>query len=204
MTRKHECPDTGAARDSQWISLFKAYAHITAVVGEPSLADERLRQALDDGRLRHRVGCAYIGFPARLEVINRPAPSGFWCGRTGVTWREDFAIRTENAGGFYEAHRVDVFADDLFSLWPKVGPGSHSLLGGLSGRPRQYNREDILIEAAVFVVIHSLPKTQSKLIESLFEILGDRAPQLTLMKEIIGPFYTRIKSELDRKKTGRK
>ena len=58
--------------------------------------------------------------------------------------------------------------------------------------------------AAEHIHVEGLPESQSKLIEKLYEMLGDKAPGDTLMKEIIGPFYKRMKAADARRQSGRK
>jgi hypothetical protein len=61
-----------------------------------------------------------------------------------------------------------------------------------------------VITASAYVHEYGLPKSQAKLIEKVSEILGDRAPGDTLLKEIIGRYYKSIKAAEDRRKSGRK
>jgi hypothetical protein len=63
-----------------------------------------------------------------------------------------------------------------------------------SGRTRKYDREEIVTKASEYVYEYGLPESQSKLIEKMCEILGDDAPADTLMKEVIGRFYKRMKA----------
>ena len=115
MTGKHAQLDAAASKP-KWIPLFEAFDHVIRSVGARSSADAGLRQALDDGSLRHRVGCGR--FPAGQEILNEPAPAGFWRYPTRVRWGEDHAIGTGPSP--FVALRVFVAEDDLFKLWPPV------------------------------------------------------------------------------------
>ena len=200
MNAKH-AHTAAAASVPKWIPLLDAYAHVTRIVKAPASADVEIRQALDDGRLRHRVGLAYDGFPQRREIVNTTAPDGFWRSAQ-IHWADDRAIRSSPR---FEARRVVVAQQDLFILWPdeslisEAGDSSPK-----SGRKRKYDREDILTLAAEYFAEKGLPRSQSKLIEAVSLILGEAAPSDTQMKEIIGPFYKRIEEAYARKKSGRK
>jgi len=192
MTSKHAHTDASVSVP-EWIPLLDAYAHVTRIVRAPASAHVEIRQALDDSRLRHRVRLAYDGFPQRREIVNTTAPDGFWRSAQ-IHWAEDRAVRSSPR---FEAHRVIVAQQDLFKLWPdgslisEVGGGDSS---PKSGRIRKYNREEIVTKAAEYVYEHGLPENQSKLIEKMYEILGNAAPAETLMKEVIGSFYKRMKA----------
>jgi hypothetical protein len=198
MTGKHAHTDA-AVSVPVWIPLLRAYAHVTRIVGAPASSHVRLRQALDDRGLRHLVGLAYDGFPQRREMVNTTAPDGFWRSAQ-IDWAEDRAVRSSPR---FEAHRVVVAEQDLLKLWPE-----RALLPEVdaptSGRKRKYHREEIVTVAAEYIAEYRLPGSQSKLIDKVSTILGDAAPGDTLMKEIIGPFYKRIKAASDRRQSGRK
>jgi hypothetical protein len=183
-----------AVSEPKWIPLFQGYAHVNRIVwSQPA---DALRQALDDGRLRHRVGCAYTGFPQRRQLINISAPAGFWR-LAQVRWEEDAAVCTGSMR--FEAYRVVVAERDLFILWPGDPLIFEAGTDDSSARPgakRKYDRAEILTEASVYIYVNGLPESQSQLIDKLYEILGDKAPGDTLMKEIIGPFYKRHKAAL--------
>ena len=113
MTGKHAHTDASVSVP-EWIPLLDAYAHVTRIVRAPASADVEIRQALDDGSLRHRVGLAYDGFPQR-EIVNTTAPDGFWRSAQ-IHWAEDRAVRSSPR---FLAHRVVVAQQDLFKLWPE-------------------------------------------------------------------------------------
>ncbi len=52
--------------------------------------------------------------------------------------------------------------------------------------------EQILIEAAAYIVVNNLPETQTKLRDEIALILGNRSPGDTLLGEILRPLYKRI------------
>ena len=60
------------------------------------------------------------------------------------------------------------------------------------GAPREYSREQILIEAAAYIVVNNLPGTQTKLRDEIALILGNLSPGDTLLGEILRPLYKRI------------
>jgi hypothetical protein len=138
MTRKSEHDYTNAAaRELKWIPLLQAYGHVLGIVGSPAKADAELRQALDDGRLRHLVGYGKIEAPKPMEIINEPAPAGFWRAPTRVTWRDDWAVRLDFALGYFEAHRVVVEEGDLFELRPPKEERAVSRKSQAVGEPRK-------------------------------------------------------------------
>ena len=64
------------------------------------------------------------------------------------------------------------------------------------GAPRGYSREQILIEAAAYIVENGLPETQTKLRDEINLTLGNRSPSDTVLGEILRPLYKRIEEVL--------
>jgi hypothetical protein len=68
------------------------------------------------------------------------------------------------------------------------------------GRPRIYNHEQILIEAAVYIVENDLPQTADDFYNKVGLILGDQAPDDTQLRSILRPLYKRMEAALGRNK----
>jgi hypothetical protein len=67
-----------------------------------------------------------------------------------------------------------------------------------AGTKRKFDREFILTEAAAYVVTDDLPSTLEELVHALQSTLGDKMPKDTQGKNILGPFFLRMKQALGR------
>jgi hypothetical protein len=67
-----------------------------------------------------------------------------------------------------------------------------------AGTKQKFNREFILIEAAVYVMETDLPSGLEELVHALQSKLGNKMPKDTQGKEILGPFFRRMKQALGR------
>ena len=97
--------------------------------------------------------------------------------------------------------RIEVAREDVSKLLPEgyelpIPPAlpatSSTAEHHPGGAPREYSREQILIEAAAYIVGNNLPETQTKLRDEIALILGNRSPGDTLLGEILRPLYKRI------------
>jgi hypothetical protein len=77
---------------------------------------------------------------------------------------------------------------------PAVQPGRRSSRGA---KPT-WDWEAALIEAAVFILEHDLPKTQDELVGHISTWFGDHAPGDTQIKVHIAPLFRRAKAVLGR------
>jgi len=98
-------------------------------------------------------------------------------------------------------YRIEVAREDVSKLLPegyepRIPPAlpatSSTAEPHPGGAPREYSREQILIEAAAYIVVNNLPETQTKLRDEIALILGNRSPGDTLLGEILRPLYKRI------------
>lgn len=107
------------------------------------------------------------------------------------TWTRE---QRERGGGL---HRVQVNPDDVRRLWPDVvvsaaGPTTGGNPRG-AGPKQKYDRETILIEAMAYVWTNGLPVGLEELTHILQSELGDKMPKDTRAKEILRPFFQRMK-----------
>ena len=105
-------------------------------------------------------------------------------------------------------YRIEVAREDLSKLLPEgyelpIPPAlpatSSTAEPHPGGAPREYSREQILIEAAVYIVGNGLPEKQTKLRDEIALILGNRSPGDTQLGQILRPLYKRIAEVLGRK-----
>ena len=156
----------------------------------PSLED--LRTVLEKGaRINWKMSSA--------EVV-----SGYYFGPDRADVLSHFA--TSSIDGTY--YRIEVARQDVEKLLPEgyEQPTPTALPATSStaephpgGAPRAYSHEQILIEAAAYIVANSLPETQTKLRDEIASILGNRSPGDTQLGEILRPLYKRIAQVLGRK-----
>jgi hypothetical protein len=64
------------------------------------------------------------------------------------------------------------------------------------GAPRKYDRERILTEGAILVVMEGLPSSFEDFYGKVGERLGGESPGDTLLKTVLRPLYRRMKAEL--------
>jgi len=97
--------------------------------------------------------------------------------------------------------RIEVAREDVLKLLPEgyelpIPPAlpatSSTAERHPGGAPREYSREQILIEAAAYIVVNNLPETKTKLRDEIALIFGDRSPGDTLLGEILRPLCERI------------
>ena len=68
------------------------------------------------------------------------------------------------------------------------------------GKPRTYNHEAILIQAAVYIVANGLPDTLEDLANKVNGRLGeDHVPDAGHLKTILRPLFNLMKTELGRR-----
>ena len=105
-------------------------------------------------------------------------------------------------------YRIEVAREDVLKLLPEgyelpIPPAlpatSSTAEPHPGGAPREYSREQILIEAAVYIVGNGLPEKQTKLRDEIALILGNRSPGDTQLGQILRPLYKRIAEVLGRK-----
>jgi len=98
-------------------------------------------------------------------------------------------------------YRIEVAREDVSKLLPegyepRIPPAlpatSSTAEPHPGGAPRKYSREQILIEAAAYIVVNNLPEKRTKFRDEIAFILGDRSPGDTLLGEILRPLYERI------------
>ena len=93
----------------------------------------------------------------------------------------------------------DVMPGPPYKIPPALPATSSTAEPHPGGAPREYSREQILIEAAVYIVGNGLPEKQTKLRDEIALILGNRSPGDTQLGQILRPLYKRIAEELGRK-----
>ena len=101
------------------------------------------------------------------------------------------------SGGTYVSFFVH--RNEPSKMFPNVGepmtPEPHA-----GGRPRKYNHEAILIEAAAYIVANDLPPTLGELADKVSDCLGERqVPDPGHLKTILRPLFNRMKTVLGRR-----
>jgi hypothetical protein len=64
------------------------------------------------------------------------------------------------------------------------------------GAPRRYDREQILMEGAVLIVVEGLPSSFEDFYGKVADRLGDESPGDTLLKKVLRPLYQKMKAAL--------
>jgi hypothetical protein len=172
-----------------------------------------LRNALEEGRVRSRG----VWFKGNWKKDARQPPSfedlrTVWEKGARINWQMSSAdlvsahvgsdrafFRYYDIDGTY--HRIEVAREDVSKLLPegyepRIPPAlpatSSTAEPHPGGAPREYSREQILIEAAAYIVVNNLPETQTTLRDEIALVLGNRSPSDTVLGEILRPFYKRI------------
>jgi hypothetical protein len=92
-----------------------------------------------------------------------------------------------------------VHRDELPRMFPFGGETAEPVRHP-GGRPRIYDHEQILIEAATYIALNGLPEQAADLYGTIGSILGDRAPDDTQLRTILSPLVKRIEEALGRNK----
>jgi hypothetical protein len=174
--------------------------------------ENMLRNALEDGRVRSRG----IWFEGNWKKDAPQRPPSFedlrtvWGKGARINWQMSSAdvvsahvwsdrttVPYYHIDGTY--HRIEVAREDVSKLLPEgyelpIPPALPATTAEPhpGGAPREYSREQILIEAAAYIVVNNLPETQRKLRDEIALILGNLSPGDTLLGEILRPLYKRI------------
>jgi hypothetical protein len=184
-------------------------------------AENMLRNALEHGRVRSR-GVRFEGNwkkdapeqPPSFEDLRTVWGKGAWINWqmssadvvSAHVWSDPAIVPYYHTD--YTYYRIEVAREDVLKLLPggcelPIPPAlpatSSTAEPHPGGAPREYSREQILIEAAAYIVANNLPETQTKLRDEIALILGDRSPGDTLLGEILRPLYKRIAEVLGRK-----
>lgn len=176
--------------------------------------ENMLRNALEDGGVRSRG----VWFEGNWKKDAPQRPPSFedlrtvWGKGARINWQMSSAdvvsahvwsdgaiVPYYDIDGTY--HRIEVAREDVSKLLPegyepRIPPAlpatSSTAEPHPGGAPREYSREQILIDAAAYIVVNNLPETQTKLRDEIASILGNRSPGDTLLGEILRPLYKRI------------
>jgi hypothetical protein len=201
-----------------WILLKDALALITDAYQNSGLAERMLGRAFVELRVRNRAASAEGGWIQREHEEWKEYKHNL---RLGDLWRREYFAPnfTPNSGTLrilwqdssatlltghpcpVTFYRIEVAREDVSKLLPegyepRIPPAlpatSSTAEPHPGGAPREYSREQILIEAAAYIAVNNLPGTQTKLRDEIALILGNLSPGDTLLGEILRPLYKRI------------
>jgi hypothetical protein len=202
-----------------WILLADALALTTDAYQNSMLAQRKLCKAFVESQVRTRAACAESGWirepgqkqwkeyehNLQLSDLWRReyfGPSWMPYSKLQIHWQDSSAtVETDVAQITVTFYRIEVAREDVSKLLPegyepRIPPAlpatSSTAEPHPGGAPREYSHEQILIEAAAYIVVNNLPETQTKLRDEIALILDNRSPGDTLLGEILRPLYKRI------------
>lgn len=188
------------------VTLSEVYFHFVALSPSERQATINLVSAIREGHLELRAGKVTEFRPDGNQITyNKVVPEAALADRLGMKfdwelshaqWRKSKGLPPDTYSMFEE---ITASRDQVLKLRPVSADKSGKHAGG---QPRTYNRETVLIEGVVLIIKEGLPGTltgKGGLCERVSLILSPESPGDTLLKEILGPLFKRVKAELARK-----
>jgi hypothetical protein len=198
--------------DPRWIRVGDLHCVIAVRLGD-ILAEKDITDRLWDGSLpcmKRRVSRHYPPNSPERELVptefllkHRVQHSREYSGSGGATivnlgtifardrWYEYFVWEPKAAEIW-----PDVFASTSQSKQQELEPVTNPRG---AGSKQKFDREFILIEAAAYVAENDLPSSLEDLVGALQLILGDKMAGDTQGKNILRPFFRRVKQALGRR-----
>ena len=113
-----------------------------------------------------------------------------------IVWENPYqSLRDKTRGNEFYYHEVRVLREDVDKLWPDTIPAKAGNPTKKGGRP-EGDWDKVFTEAACFLLVSGVPKTQAEFISGVQLRLGDSAPGDTQMKARLGPLYRAAKAAM--------
>jgi hypothetical protein len=189
----------------KWAPLVDAFDRSKSTVGSASLAAHELTRLLCEGDLtgaarrivRGVSDTCFIFTKAFWQYVEIDSPTPAFGPQPKVRFAPNLHGMRGGAWFFFvDRAELDKRYPPVTSM-PAMSMPANNPRG--AGRKREYDREMIFTEAAAYVVVNDLPASVEALAHELQSLLGDRMPKDTQAKEILDPFYKRIKRALGRR-----
>jgi hypothetical protein len=169
--------------DHETVDVDAAFQRLLKRIGKPEKARGRIVQAIRSGETElwgRKAGGAWSTTDLdkyNLLIEAQQTPTG---------WHARVQMRGGAIGiSDFEQYEWALASDAVDALLAPTTRGA--------GSKRKYDREWIMLEAAAYLYEHGLPESQAKLWKQLETILGDKSPGETLLKDIAGRCWRRMK-----------
>ncbi|WP_152997659.1 hypothetical protein [Methylobacterium sp. GXS13] len=202
---------------NDWVTLSQVHRRLAEIMESRATTEILLLEALRSGKIGMAADYYMNGnsHPERILRSDNLRDARF------VIWEEsriEHQIERSNLGPTGQTHyhlgdfhRVRLNLSQVTGLWPDFNPGVGAAQAvseaplieaprkGVGGAKADYDWEEYLIEAAAYIYVNGLPKSQNDLFVYLWNLFGGEAggPSLGSMKKHVGPLYRRFE-KIDR------